>query len=50
MKGFSFFNPISWFGKLYLIIAKNSSTIFKVFAVPFDPDLMDSIQRPSAGL
>lgn len=51
MKGyfFSFFfflnTPISGFGKLHLIIAKNFRTIFKVFSVSFDHDLMDSIQK-----
>lgn len=40
--------PISGFGKLYLIIAKNFRTIFKVFSLSFDHDLMDSsIQMPS---
>lgn len=43
-------NPISGFGKLYLIIAKNFRTIFKVFRVSFDPNLMDSIQKPSMWL
>lgn len=39
---------MSGFGKLYLIIAKNFRTIFKVFSLSFDHDLMDSsIQVPS---
>lgn len=47
---FSFFflnTPISGFGKLHLIIAKNFRTVFKVFIVSCDRDLMDSIQKPS---
>lgn len=44
---FFFLALISGFGKLYLIIAKNFKTIFKVFSVSFDHDLMDSIQKPS---
>lgn len=52
MKGFVcvFLNPISGFGKLYLIIAKNFRTVFKVFSVSFDPDLMDGTQKPSMWL
>lgn len=45
-----FLNPISGFGKLYLIIAKNFRTIFKVFSVSFDPDLMDGTHKPSVWL
>lgn len=47
--GVCFLNPISGFGKLYLIIAKNFRTIFKVFSVSFDPDLMDGTHKPSCG-
>lgn len=47
---FFFLSPISGFGKLYLIIAKNFRTIFKVFSVSFDHDLMDGTQTPSMGL
>lgn len=46
MKGL-LLNPVSGFGKLYLIIAGNFSTIFKVFGVSFDPNFMESIQKPS---
>lgn len=49
-KRFFFLALISGFGKLYLIIAKNFKTIFKVFSVSFDHDLMDSIQKPSLWL
>ena len=52
-RDFFFFKniPISGFGKLYLIVAKNFRTIFKVFSLSFDHDLMDSnIQMPSMWL